>query len=120
MKKDFDKGFGPEGCLIIPLTTSTHKNQLRVPIGLVEGQEARANLSQIRVVDTRRLVEKVGFLEKNVFLELRKAVRDMFSDGFSDFLPLAGVRPEPTVQSSYTNQSEKSISKGGAVDKPNI
>lgn len=91
------RGFGPEACLIVPLTTSTHEHSSRIPIGLVEGQQARANLSQIRVVDTRRLVEKVGFLEKGIFTELRKAARDLFSDGFSDFLPLAGVRPKPTV-----------------------
>ncbi|MDP2665285.1 MAG: type II toxin-antitoxin system PemK/MazF family toxin [bacterium] len=93
------RGFGPDACLVVPLTTSTREHPLRVHIGLVEGQEARANLSQIRVIDTRRLVEKVGFLEKKVFAELRKAVRDLFSDGFSDSLPLAGVRPKPTIQS---------------------
>ena len=92
------KGFGPEACLIIPLTTSAHENPLRVPIGLIEGQRARANLSQIRVVDTRRLVEKVGFLENSIFLELRKAAGEILSGGLSDILPLAGVRPKPTVQ----------------------
>jgi len=50
---------------------------LRVPIGLVEGYEARANLSQIRVVDTRRLVEKIGFLEKDAFAKLRKATHTL-------------------------------------------
>ena len=71
------RGFGPDACLVIPLTTSAREHSLRVSIGLVEGQEARANLSQIRVVDTRRLAEKVGFLEKKVFLELRKAARGL-------------------------------------------
>ena len=92
------RGFGPDACLVIPLTTSAHEHELRIPIGQVEGFEARANLSQIRVIDTRRLEEKIGFLEKTVFLELRRAVRDMFSDGSSDILPLAGARPKPTVQ----------------------
>lgn len=92
------RGFGSDACLVIPLTTSAREHPLRISIGLVEGQEARANLSQIRVVDTRRLVEKMGFLDKVVFTELRKAARDMLSSGFSDILPLAGVRPKPTVQ----------------------
>lgn len=91
------RGFGSDACLIIPLTTSVRKHPLRVPVGLVDGEEARANLSQIRVVDTRRLVEKIGFLEKKVFLELRKAAGDMLSGGSPNFLPLAGVRPKPTV-----------------------
>lgn len=92
------RGFGPDACLVVPLTTSTREHTLRVPIGLVEGQEARANLSQIRVVDTRRLEEKVGFLDVEAFSKLRKATRDLFSGGFSDCLPLAGARPKPTVQ----------------------
>lgn len=71
------RGFGPGACLIVPLTTSAREHPLRVHVGFVEEQEARANLSQVRVVDTRRLVEKVGFLEKGIFTELRKAARDM-------------------------------------------
>ena len=71
------RGFGPEACLVIPLTTSAHKHPLRLPIGAIQGSRARANLSQIRVVDTRRLVEKIGFLEKGIFLVLRKAARDI-------------------------------------------
>ncbi len=70
-------GFGPDACLIVPLTTSDHEHKLRVPVGIVDGYLARANLSQIRVVDTRRLVEKVGFLEKGLFMGLRKAARGL-------------------------------------------
>lgn len=92
------RGFGADACLVVPLTTSAREHSLRVPIGLIEGQEAKANLSQIRVIDTRRLEEKVGFLEAEAFSNLRKAARDLFSDGFSDCLPLAGARPKPTVQ----------------------
>ncbi|MCX6786507.1 MAG: type II toxin-antitoxin system PemK/MazF family toxin [Candidatus Kaiserbacteria bacterium] len=92
------RGFGSDACLVVPLTTSTREHPLRVTVGLVEGQEARANLSQIRVVDTRRLEEKIGFLETKAFSKLRKAARDLFSGGFSDSLPLAGARPKPTVQ----------------------
>lgn len=71
------RGFGADACLVVPLTTSTRKHPLRVAIGLVGGREARANLSQIRVVDTRRLVEKIGFLEKEIFADIRKAARDL-------------------------------------------
>jgi len=71
------RGFGPEACLVVPLTTSSHVHPLRVAIGLVDAQEARANISQVRVVDTRRLVEKIGFLEKKAFSKLQKAARDL-------------------------------------------
>ncbi len=72
------RGFGADTCLVLPLTTSVKNHPLRVPVGLVDGKEARANLSQLRLIDTRRLVEKVGFLEKDTFLILIKRVRDLF------------------------------------------
>jgi len=72
------RGFGPGACLVVPLTKSPRKHPLRVPVGLVGGLQACANLSQIRVVDTRRLEEKIEFLEKGVFSKLRKAARNMF------------------------------------------
>ncbi len=72
------RGFGPDACLVVPLTTSVREHPLRVPIGVVEQSVACANISQIRVVDTRRLEVKIGFLEKDMFLKLRKTARDMF------------------------------------------
>ena len=71
------RGFGPDACLVAPLTTSPRKHVLRVPVGLIEGETARANISQIRVVDTRRLQNRIGFLDKANFDALRKAARAM-------------------------------------------
>jgi mRNA interferase MazF len=64
------KGFGPDACLVAPLTTSAREHPLRMPIGMVDGRMARANLSQLRVVDTRRLERKIGFLEKDAFAKI--------------------------------------------------
>lgn len=71
------RGFGADACLVVPLTTSEREHPLRVFVGLVDESVARANLSQIRVVDTRRLEQRIGFLEKNIFVKLRKAAKDM-------------------------------------------
>ena len=71
------RGFGPGACLVVPLTASAREHPLRVSVGVVDGRQARANLSQIRVVDTRRLVQKIGFLEKEIFITTRKAARDL-------------------------------------------
>jgi hypothetical protein len=46
-----------------------------IPVSL--GKSAKANISQIRVVDTRRLEEKIGFLDKEMFETVRKAARAM-------------------------------------------
>lgn len=72
------RGFGPRVCMIIPLTTSLNKHPLRIPIGEVDTKPASALLSQIRTIDTRRLVEKIGFLDKEKFEELRKNARSLF------------------------------------------
>ena len=71
------RGFGADACLVAPLTTSPREHVLRVSVGKVEGQEARANLSQIRVVDTRRLQNRIGFLDKSAFTAIRKAARGL-------------------------------------------
>mgnify|MGYP003394042329 CR=1 FL=1 len=71
------RGFGPDACLVVPLTTSTRDHPLRVSVGMVDGRPARANLSQLRVVDTRRLVEKIGFLEKEIFTRIRKTAKGL-------------------------------------------
>lgn len=72
------RGFGPRICMVVPLTTSLNKHPLRISLGNVDGKIASALLSQIRSIDTRRLVEKIGFLDKEKFEELRKNARNLF------------------------------------------
>lgn len=72
------RGFGPDACLVVPLTTSPRTHALRIHVGIVQEKEAYANLSQIRTIDARRLVEKIGFLEKGIFTKIRKAARRIF------------------------------------------
>lgn len=71
------RGFGSDACLVVPLTTSTREHPLRIMVGVIDGKEARANLSQLRVIDTRRLERKIGFLEKEYFTKLRKAAKGL-------------------------------------------
>jgi mRNA interferase MazF len=71
------RGFGPDACLVVPLTTSPREHSMRPSIGIVDGKKAKANLSQIRVVDTRRLVEKIGFLDQVIFSGIRKNARGL-------------------------------------------
>jgi len=72
------RDFGPSACLIIPLTKSTKKHPLRIFIGKVDNHEAFAVLSQMKVIDTKRFLEKIGSLNKDNFLILRKAVKNLF------------------------------------------
>jgi mRNA-degrading endonuclease toxin of MazEF toxin-antitoxin module len=72
------QAFGMNGCMVIPLTTSKKENKHRISIGEVSGKAAKANLSQVRVIDTRRLIKKIGFLDKALFHEIEKHIRDLF------------------------------------------
>ena len=71
------KGLSKETCLIVPLTTSTNVHKFRPTIGLVEGKLACALLSQVKVIDTKRLVKKIGYLDNKVFCDIRKTFKDM-------------------------------------------
>ena len=71
------KGLSAETCLVIPLTTSVRHHPMRPAVGKVEGKDAHALLSQMRVIDTKRLVRKICYLDKVVFEEIRKTAREM-------------------------------------------
>lgn len=63
--------------MVVPLTTSKKNNKYYIKIGKVDDKEASAIISQIRLVDTKRLVNKVGVLDKKIFEEIRKAIRNL-------------------------------------------
>jgi mRNA interferase MazF len=69
------KKLSPDTCLVVPLTTSKHEHKLRPLVGSVDGKIARALLTQVRVVDTKRLLRKIDTINKDTFSEIRKKVR---------------------------------------------
>jgi mRNA-degrading endonuclease toxin of MazEF toxin-antitoxin module len=72
------KGLSQETCFVVPLTTSSRVHRLRPSVGLIEGKEACALLSQIRVIDTKRLVKRIGYLDRKIFYDIKKTVKNMF------------------------------------------
>ena len=72
------RAFGKDACMVVPLTTSTREHPLRIDIGIVQGEAAKANISQMRIVDTRRLAEKVGFLDQEMFNIMRNRIKTLF------------------------------------------
>jgi mRNA interferase MazF len=71
------KGFSANTCLVIPLTTSAKEHMYRVPVGIIDGENAVAHISQIRVIDVRRLIKKIGMLDSVIFELVRKKAKDM-------------------------------------------
>jgi mRNA interferase MazF len=72
------RSFGSKVCMVVPLTTSTHKHGLRIPVGQVGDKNATAILSQIKTIDTRRLAEKISFMDKDKFAQLIENIRGLF------------------------------------------
>ena len=56
------KGLSAETCFVIPLTTAPRNHPLRPSTGTIDGKKAHALLSQLRVMDTKRFVRKIGYL----------------------------------------------------------
>ena len=71
------RGMSRSTCFAIPLTTSEHKHTFRPSVGLVDGKEARALLSQMKLMDSKRLISKMGYLSEEIFMDIRKAAKDM-------------------------------------------
>lgn len=69
--------FNSETCLIVPLTTSPKRNRYYIAIGNIEGRKAAVNISQLRLIDTCRLNEKVCTLSRHQFSQIREKVRSM-------------------------------------------
>ncbi len=68
--------FGREVCLIVPLTSSENIHKYRIPIGQIDGVEAKVIISQMRVVDSRRLEDKICYIDKDTLKTVKKAIKD--------------------------------------------
>jgi mRNA interferase MazF len=70
-------GLSKNTCLVVPLTTSSKKHRMRISIGKIENKLAFAVISQIRVIDTKRLEPHVATISKKKFELIRNAVREL-------------------------------------------
>ncbi|OGG50966.1 hypothetical protein A2704_02630 [Candidatus Kaiserbacteria bacterium RIFCSPHIGHO2_01_FULL_54_36b] len=71
------KAFNRSACLVVPLTTSTKQNPYHVSIGLVSNRPASVIISQLRLIDTKRLTVKIMVLNRAKFDKIRKAIKEM-------------------------------------------
>lgn len=71
------KGFNRYVCLVIPLTTSKNKNSYLIPIGLIDNKKAKVIISQIRLIDTKRLDKHITTINKSIFTKIKKAIKDL-------------------------------------------
>ncbi|MDO8623799.1 MAG: type II toxin-antitoxin system PemK/MazF family toxin [bacterium] len=68
------KKFNLDTCMVVPLTGKMKKGKYYFHIGTVEDRDAYAVLSQLRLIDRRRLTKKIETLPKERFQELLNAI----------------------------------------------
>ncbi len=52
-------------------------HKLRPSVGMINDVENHAILSQIRVIDIKRLVGKIGYLNRDIFECIRKTAKEL-------------------------------------------
>lgn len=70
------RGFNKDIFFSVALTGRKKKGKYYFPVGLIEGREATAVLSQVRLVDANRLVRKSQMLNEILFADLKAALRE--------------------------------------------
>ncbi len=73
------KKFNLDACIAVPLTARQKKGKYYFPVGNIEEKEAVAILSQLRFIDRKRLAQKAGVLDEEIFKKLINAIVKMFS-----------------------------------------
>jgi mRNA-degrading endonuclease toxin of MazEF toxin-antitoxin module len=58
----------------VALTGHQRTGRYYFPLGIIDDREAAANLSQVRLLDTKRLIRKIGMLDEKTFRQLSKAL----------------------------------------------
>jgi mRNA interferase MazF len=70
------KGFSRNVCLVAPLTTSKKKNIYHAYLGDVDGRDSFLIISQIRLIDTKRLDSLICTLEPELFQEIKNTIKN--------------------------------------------
>ena len=66
------KKYNQYSFLALPLTTNAHPNRYRIPVGTVGGTPSFATLSQLRNIDSKRLVKKITRLPSDHLVIIKK------------------------------------------------
>lgn len=72
------KKFNKEISLVIPLTRTEKQGRYYFQFVFKDGMPSTAILSQIRLVDAKRLKYKIGEMEKDDFAQIKAKIRQLF------------------------------------------
>lgn len=66
------KKYNEYSFIALPLSTTSKRNKYLISAGEIDGKQAVAVLSQIRNIDSKRLVNKIAHLERETLAELKE------------------------------------------------
>lgn len=69
------RGFNENIFFGVALTQTTKSGKYYFPLGKVDNKDACAILSQVRLIDTKRLVKKIAMLDEDLFSKLKSALQ---------------------------------------------
>lgn len=70
------RGFNSHIFFCVALTGKIKKGKYFVPIGKVEDRDASVILSQVRIIDSKRLIRKITTLDEKMFEKVRNALEE--------------------------------------------
>lgn len=65
--------------IIAPMTSQSHSYPTRVPIKF-KGKDGWVVLDQIRAVDKKRLIKKIGEIDQNTINNIKSIIKEMLVD----------------------------------------
>jgi mRNA interferase MazF len=68
------QGFNKDLFLGAALTTKRKEGKYYFPIGSINGKDSFVILSQVRLIDAKRLMNKIGTIDKKTFEKLKSAM----------------------------------------------
>lgn len=77
------KEFNKDIFLCVPLIGKKKEGYYYFPLGIIDDREASAVLSQIRLMDNRRLTTKITTLDQGTFSKIKSALRRALFDEFT-------------------------------------
>ncbi|MDP3764677.1 MAG: type II toxin-antitoxin system PemK/MazF family toxin [bacterium] len=71
------RGFNEYIFFGVALIGKNKKGKYYFPVGKIEEREASAVLSQVRIIDTKRLIRKITTLDEELFIKLNNSLKEI-------------------------------------------
>ena len=65
--------------IIAPMTTKSHKYPTRIPV-TVQNKKGWIVLDQIRTIDNKRIIKKIGKVNNDVIMQVKNVIKEMLVD----------------------------------------